>query len=537
MARQTAKDIKKIFDNLKGDRGNWENYWQDLARYCVPRKSYITRQRATGEKLDPDIYDSTAISSAQMLAAGLQGFLTNPAQKWFTLALQDRELMADQAVKEWLKEAEEKIFDTLNGSNFNQQIFEVYQDLGVFGTATLFEEEDEREIVRFSARPIDEIFVMEDKREVITTVYRKYRITAKQAFDRWGNNSGENVLTAVNSGKLEEKIDFLHCVRPRGERDVSKKDARNMPFSSVFVNMSQLKKVGEGGFEEFPFFVPRFNKVSGEKYGYSPAMTVLAEILMVNEMKKTNLKAGQLAVAPPLQVPHDGYLLPIKTSPNSLNYRNPGFDKDRIEPLFTGSDVRLGQEMITNEQETIKRAFFADLFLILSQAKGPMTATEVIQRAEEKLLLLGPVLGRLMNELLNPLISRTFFILLRNRLISPPPSALQGQDFIIEYISVLARAQKQAESRGIDSFLLRVGGMAQINPEVVDKVDTDKVVDEIAKIEGVPPTIVRDKDAVEVIRVERQAQQAQVAQLAATQQVADIAKTGSEANKNLEEKE
>jgi hypothetical protein len=135
------------------------------------------------------------------------------------------------------------------------------------------------------------------------------------------------------------------------------------------------------------------------------------------------------------------------------------------------------------------------------------------------------------------LISRTFFILLRNKLISSPPPALQNQEFIIEYISVLARAQKQAESRGIDSFLLRVGGMAQINPEVVDKVDTDKVVDAIAKIEGIPPTIVRDEDAVGAIRVERQAQQAQIAQLAATQQVADIAKTGSEANKNLEGEE
>ena len=535
----TAKEIKAIWDHLKSNRGNWEDYWQRLAKYSIPAKSYINRTRTSGERLDADVYDSTAIFAAQMFAAGLQGFLTNPSQRWFALGLQDKDLMQNKVVKEWLKVVADRIFSALNGSNFNQQMHEFYLDLGVFGTATLYEEIDEREILRFSARPIDEIFVIENRRERIDTVYRKFKMTAHQAKERWGDKAGKNVNEAIEQGKLETKFDFIHCVRPRERFIVGKRDAMNMPFESVFVNESQNKKVSEGGFDEFPFFVTRFSKVSGEKYGYSPGMMALPDILMTNEIAFTTIVAAQKTVDPPLVLPSDGYLLPIKTSPGSVNFKNPGFDpREKPEPLFTGSNIPVGLEMEDRRREIIERHFAVDLFLMLNQADRQMTATEVVKRSEEKLLLLGPVLGRIMTELLNPLIERTFSILARRGLTPPVPEELSEiENFEIEYISVLARAQKLAESRGLDTFVGRVGEIAQVSPEAIDKVDVDKVIDEYAEIEGVNPTIVRDKDEVAVIRAARAEIAQQQAQMANLQGAADLIKTGAEANKTLTETE
>lgn len=535
---KTAKEIVQEVSYLKSERANWETYWQGVGKYCIPFKAYITRSRTTGEKLDADIYDSTGISSAQVLAAGLQSYLTNPAQRWFALSLQDKDLMKQKEVKEWLKIGEDKIFDTLNSSNFYQQNLDTYLDLGVFGTGTMYEEEDEKDIVRFSSRPVEEILFTVDSRGRVNAVYRLYKLTIKQAFEQWGDRAGKNVIEGMSSGKFEEKIDFVHLVEPRDVRVIGKKDARNMPISSVFINKTIQKKVSEKGFEEFPFFVSRFYQASGEKHGYSPAMIVFADILMVNEISKTVIQGGQLAVRPPLQIPDDGFILPISTKPGGLNYKNVGVDpRAKIEPLFTGGDVKLGYEMEDRRREIIQRAFFVDLFLALSQAKGQMTATEVVERAGEKMSLLGSALGRVMKDLLEPVITRTFSILAKRGHIPLPPDSIKDKTFTIEYISVLARAQKLAESRGIDRFLERVGGIASIQPEVVDKVDTDKVVDEIAKIEGITPTIVRDEKEVGEIRTQRAEEQARQAQLANLQAVADVAKTGAEAAKNAEVKE
>jgi hypothetical protein len=532
---KTAREIIKEAEYLKGERALWETYWQGVGKYCIPFKSYITRSRTSGRKLDADIYDSTGISSSQFFAAGLQSYLTNPSQRWFSLGLQDKILMEDKAIKEWLKIVEDKIFDTLNSSNFYSQNLDSYLDLGVFGTGTMYEEEDEKDIVRFSSRPVEEILFIVDVKGRVIAVYRIYKLTAKQASDQWGNNAGDNVLTSIKAGKFEEKYDFIHLVEERGKRDVSKKDKLNKPMSSTFVNVSQGKKVSEGGYDEFPFFVARFYQASGEKHGYSPAMIAYPDILMVNEMSKIDIMGGQLSVAPPLQVPSDGFILPISTKPRGITYKNPGADpRAEIKPLFTGSDVRLGLEMEDRRRDIIERAFFVDLFLALSQAKGKMTATEVVERAGEKMALLGSAIGRVMKDHLEPVITRTFSILAKGGHIPPTPEAVRDKDFNIEYISVLARAQKLAESKGLDRFLERVGAVAGVVPAAIDKVDTDKVVDEIAKIEGVTPVIVRDEKGVKAIRAARAAEQQQAAQLENLQAAANVVKTGSDIAKNAE---
>jgi len=535
MSTQGERTLKRL-ESLQTDRSNVSNTWQDVAHYCLPRKAYVTRTRTPGEKFDADVYDSTAMQSALVLAAGLHSYLTNPASKWFSLRLQDTELMQSKAVKEWLVVAENKIYSILNGSNFPQQIHEVYLDLSVFGTSCLYEEEDEKDILRFYCRPIGEIFIAEDDRERVDTIYRKFMMTAIQAWNRWGDKAGQLVSKAIEAKDYDKKIDFVHVVEPRYVYNPQKKNSKNMPWSSTYWEITQKHKISESGYQEFPFFVPRFNKNSGEVYGTSPAMVSYADIKMLNQMSYTIIRAAQKIVDPPLMLPHDGYLLPIKLGPAALNFKlNSALGNiEKVEPLVTHGNVPVGMEMENVRRDIIKRNFFVDLFLVLADQKN-MTATEVMQRVEEKMLILAPTLGRLMSELLDPIIGRSFSILLRKGIIPPPPGDLSNKGYVIEYTSPLARAQRLEEMKSISNAITVISGIAQGIPTVLDKIDGDKLVDDIADLYGVAPDLILDSNEVKKIREARAEMQKGQLQMAMMMQGAQAANTGAQALKTMKD--
>lgn len=533
----TPEEICKRIDQLKADRQNYESFWQDTAKYIMPRKAYITRTKTPGVKIDYDIYDTTAMQSNLILAAGLHSYLTNPNSRWFSLRVDNDEVNQNSEVKEWLADTEDRIYNILNASNFNQQIHELYLDLGCFGVACMYEEEDANDGVRFYSRDINEIFLAENDREKIDTVYRKFELTARQAFDKWGEQAGEVVKHHMERKDYDKKVCFIHCVTPRYDREVDKDSAENMPFESIYVEYSKKHEISRSGYREFPYFTPRFNKNSGEVWGTSPGMVGYADIKMVNEMAKVLIRASQKVVDPPLVLPHDGYLLPIKYGPGALNFRIKGTAQDEIKPLITNVNLPIGLEIINDYRNTIRKNYFVDLFLLLADpARKDMTATEVMQRVEEKMLILAPVLGRLMNEFLSPLITRTFNILWRTGKILPPPDSLQGLPYDIEYISPLARAQKLDQMKSINSFLTLIQEMAVAKPDVLDNINEDEVVIDIQQLYGVNPKYLRDKDEVAGIRQARQEALMQQQQMAMAQQGADVVKTGSEVEQNMKPK-
>ena len=506
-----AEELIKRYDSLKSARSTWEDHWQDLADYCLPRKAEISTTKTEGQKFSATLYDSTAVWALQVFAAGLHSYLTNPSTKWFELGLKNEEDETDD-VKKTLKDAEDQIFRTLNSSNFNEQIHEVYLDLGCFGTAFLYEEESVEETVRFYARPIGEIFIEENAEGRIKTVFRAFRYTVKQAYEKWGEAAGELVKKHYENKDFNKKLDFLHVIEPRDVRDVRKEDKENKPYASCWLEYSKKHMISEGGYEEFPFMCPRYTKKSGEVYGYSNSMIVLSDIKMINAMSETIIKASQKMVAPPLQGPHDGYILPLDTSPDAINYYLAG-TQQRFEPLYDPRlhNIPIANEMLIQRREAILKAFYADLFLLLAQSKN-MTATEVVERVQEKMLILAPVLGRLMNELLQPIIERTFAILVRNGIIELPEE-MQDMDYAIRYISPLARAQKLSESKQINEFLISLTGMINMNPEVIDNFDFDKMARKSADIYNISPEMIRSKEELKQIREQRAEAQAQQAQL------------------------
>jgi hypothetical protein len=530
-----AEEVIKRFERLQSNRTNWEQLWQEVLKYVVPRKAWVTRKRETaGERTDSNIFDTTARRANQILAAGFHGNMTNPATKWFNLRLQDPGLNAIQDVKEWLADSENKILDVLNGSNFNEQIHESYVDLGSVGTSVLLAEEDSRDIVRFRAVFIEEIVIDENDKERVDTVYRKFRMSAKAAWDLWGERAGPKTKEAMKDDKWDEKITFIHCVMPRDRRDPFSNRSTEMPFESTHVEVDSRTTIGEGGFHEQPYMVTRFNKVAGDMYGYSPGVILLPDIKMLNAMAKTLIKAAQKIVDPPLVMPHDGFLLPLKTVPGGINYKLTGNTTDKIEPLETKGNIPIGRDMINDYRLAINNGYFTDLFLLLADRKN-MTATEVQERIAEKMVMLGPVIGRLQSEMLDPIIGRVFGILLRQGVLAPPPPALEGRELIIEYVSPLALAQRREAITSVSSLLQLAGGVAQFIPEVIDKIDGDKVIDEAAEIFGVSPQIIRDAEGAGAIREQRAQVQQEQAQLELAQQAIDADKTSSEAERNRAE--
>ena len=515
-----TKNLLSRYERLEGQRQNWETHWQEVADYMQPRKADVTKKRARGDKRMEQVFDSSPIQAVELLAASLHGMLTNPSTPWFTLRFKDAEIDNEDEAKLWLEASTDAMYTAFNRSNFQQEIFELYHDLITFGTAAMFIEEDDDDIIKFSTRHINEVFIAENDKGRIDTIYRRFNISARAAIQKFGDAVSSDVQGKAKKNPYDE-VEILHAVYPRLEFNPNKKDKANMPFESVYMEYKNGNELSVGGFKEFPFVVPRYLKASNEIYGRSPAMTALPDVKMLNEMCKTTIKAAQKQVDPPLLVPDDGFLLPVRTVPGGLNFYRSG-TRDRIEPLNIGANNPLGLNMEEQRRDSIRAVFYVNQLMM---QQGPqMTATEVIQRNEEKMRLLGPVLGRLQSELLKPLIDRVFAILFRNNMLPVAPQFLSGRDIEIEYVSPLAKAQKSTELQSIMRAVEILGSLANVAP-VFDYVNFDNLVKHLADIVGVPQKILKSQKEV---NNERQAQAQQQEQMQSMQQLQQVAKAGGD---------
>lgn len=498
-------DIKAViarFEALEGYRENWQTHFQELADYMLPRKADIVRKRSRGEKRMEQIFDGTALQAVDLLSASLHGMLTSGATPWFHLAMKDQEIGRDAEVQEWLEDTSTRMIRAFNQSNFETEIHEMYVDLVVFGTGCMFVEMDQGKL-RFSTRHISEFHIAENQYGLVDTVFRKYTLPARQAVLRFGYDEVTDFIRKKYDKKPDEEITMLHAVMPRYDRDPTKMDSANMPFASVYICMETKMPVSVKGFQEFPYVVPRFLKATGETMGRSPAMVALPDVKMLNLMSKTIIQAAQKQIDPPLLVPDDGFILPIRTNPGGLNFYRAG-SRDTITPLNVGANIPIGLQMEEQRRIAIRSAFYVDQ--LLSGGAPNMTATEVIQRQEERMRVIGPVLGRLMNEMLRPLIDRTFALMLREEMLQQAPEILQGRDVDIEYVSPLARAQKSSSLNNTMKALEILLPLSQQLP-VGDHVDPDGLVRHVTDALGVPKSVLNSDAQIQQQREERAAQQ------------------------------
>lgn len=520
-------------DDLESLQGSWRSYFQDLAKYCLPRKAKVTTQKTKGDRLAlTDVYDSTAIRALKIMAAGFHSNLTNPSSKWFNLRTRDLAYMENKDVQSWFKDVEDIIFGALASSNFDTTMQEFYLNVGCFGTGTILTLEDAIEKIRFTEIPIEQVVFEEDVYGRVQRVYRNFTFTSQQAFDLWGKDAGPAV-TEIVKDKPNEELKFLHYVGPRDKRNPGMSDNVNMPYESLWIEKSKKHLISTGGFIDNPYAVGRFYKDTLDVFGYSPAMDVLSDIKLVNAQVKTMLRASMKAADPALIVPRRGFIAPLNANPGKINYTDNKTTNDMVTQFPVSGNIPINLEVILHGQTGIEKAFFVPLFQALSNITKQMTIPEVQRRISENMVLLGPVIGRFTQEVLDPVIMRVFDILYRSGEIPFPPAEISGQDLDIVYISPLARAQKESEIYSIQSFMSDVGLLGQADTSVIDNIDFDKTVSIIAQIRGINPDMLRPQGDVQAMRQQRAEQQAAIAQQEQMARGVDIAKTGSEAVKNL----
>lgn len=507
--------VVRKHERMKANRVNWDSHWDEVADYVIPRKDDVFGSRTKGEKKHNKLFTSISVHANEELASALHGMLTNPSTVWFGLSTGNDELDQNKDIKDWLQDTTKRMISVLNASNFQTEVHQNYLDLGAFGTTILRVEEDKDMVARFQARPIYEAYIDESYKGIVDTVSYEYKKSLRVLRQEFGmemfEQDHEMMKDLINDPQKEETV--IHLVMPREDFALYKLDESNRPFMSVHVLKRNMKVLKQSGFFESPYIVPRWTKISGEIYGRSPGMKALSDIKMVNAMKKAVIQGAQKVVDPPLQAPDDGVLLPLKTAPGKINYYRAG-SKDRIEPLITGSRPDLGEDIINNVKEDIRKAFFIDQLQIRQADR--MTATEVMQRREEQLRMLGPILGRQHFEFLKPLVDRLFGIMSRKKLFKPAPAELQGKDLEVKYTSQIARVQETSDADNVTRVFGLLSPIASAKPEVLDNFDADYMARHLSHKFGLPAGYMTGEQEVEQ---KRTAMAEQLGQQAETQQL------------------
>jgi len=517
------------------ERSSWITHWREISDYQQPRAGrFVATDRNRGDKRTNHILDNTAVFGARTLAAGLMSGITSPARPWFRLEIKDKELMESGPVKTWLHDCATLLRAIFASSNTYRSLHTIYEELGLFGTGASVLLPDFDNVVHHYPMTIGEYALATDAKGNVNTLAREFQMTVEQMALQFGkDNLSVTARNLYDKGAYDAWVDVVHMVEPRRERDMSKMDGKNKRFASYYIEPGQDNSdryLSESGFNRFPALTPRWVVTGNDVYGTSPGMECLGDVKQLQHQQLRKGQAIDYQVNPPLQVPSKYKEAHKARLPGGVFYVDSMGQQGGVRSAF---DVQLNLQHlmidIQDVRERIRSAYYADLFLMLANDnRSGITATEVAERHEEKLLMLGPVLERLHNELLQPLIDTTFEYAAEAGILPEAPPELEGMELSVEFISVLAQAQRAVATQGMDRLLGTVGQMAAINPNVLDKINFDQVVDDYGNAYGVNPKIIVPDDVAAGIRQQR-AQAQQAAQAAATApQVVDSAKTASE---------
>ena len=521
---------------LKTERASWIMHWKEISDYILPRSGrFFVQDRDRGYRRHNNIYDSTGTRALRTLAAGMMAGMTSPARPWFRLSVNDPDLMQYQPVKVWLNDVTRLMLMIFSKSNTYRTLHSMYEELGAFGTGASIILPDFDNVIHHYGLTTGEYAIATDYQGRVCTLYREFQKTVGEVVKEFGiNNVSVSTKNMYDRGSLDQWITLVHAIEPRADRDLSKRDSKNMPWRSCYfeLNAEPDRFLRESGFREFPAVVPRWAVSGGDIYGNSPGMEALGDIKQLQHEQLRKAQGIDYKTMPPLQVPSSMKNREVERMPGGVSYYDATTQSGGIKTAFeVNLDLSHLLADIQDVRERIRGSFYADLFLMLANAADTrMTATEVAERHEEKLLMLGPVLERLHNELLDPMIEMTFTRMLEAGIVPPPPQELQGIELNVDFVSMLAQAQRAIGTNSVDRYVNNLGAIASFKPGVLDKFDEDKWADMYADMLGVDPELIVADDKVALIRQQRaQAQQAAAMQ-ANMAQNAQTAKTLSETN-------
>ena len=560
-----AFDIQQVLrkhKKLKEEKQPWNNHYQIIGEYIRIRKQNFTSTQVQGGFLVDDIFDSTAPMSNVKMAAAFMGALWPNGAKSMRI-VQPHAIAESPEIKEYFKEFTTRLSLAMDSpkSGLALSLDEYAQDQGAFGTCgvAVFEEDDIDHPISYTTWDVKTMSIDENSKGVVDTVYNEKSYTVRDLVDKYGlKNVHENVRKAYDNMKYDDKVNVLHAIEPRIKRNKKKKGNKNMPYASYHIDLDNKFLMKESGFEEFPVIVARFSKCPDEKYGRSPSMLALPDILELNAIRESRMLAVEKNLDPPVMVYDDGTLGggEIDTSAGSVTVLSVSgriTGQRPVEPLYTVGEMQSTQVHIEELKQTITQQYYLDRLLDLNN-ETRMTLGEAQIRNKLRGDSLSAIFSRQELEFFTPLIERSINIMFNKGLLGvrrgSPEEALaqlrgekplvipdtiqrridEGREaYEIQYVSPAKRMMQAEEVQGIMTTWEFAGNLAGAAPDIIDHLDPDETIKRLAELTGAPSEIIRDLQSVKAIRSARQQMQQQMAMLEAERSASESARNYAQA--------
>ena len=527
------KHLNQRRETLRNIEQKHEPNWHELRAFVNPFRGRFSDEKPDDYKPNfSKILDGTPLTSLRMLSAGMQSGLTSPSRQWFKLTMHDVELGQRQDIQEWCDEVQNRMMVVMAGSGFYKALHTLYEEVAIFGTGCCIILPDYDNVISCQTLTAGTYYLGRASHDTIDSFYRDMWMSAGEMVAEFGEQNCSEAVRAALKNNSDQLFKICHAIEP-DSMHVSRHE-----YMSVYWELhgETDKVLRVGGFDSFPVMAPRWTAIDADVYGYGPASEALPDIKTLMKMKADFLQGLNKQVNPPVVASRQVLMGGVKTMPGGITYVD-GQVGPMVSPLYA---VNMPLQEVANSIEQykndVRRALYVDLFMMLTeQNQGQMTAREVAERHEEKMLALGPVLESLEWELLIPAIDRIFDIMNDAGLLPEPPEEIAGQEVKIEFVSILAQAQKMMGLSAVEQSVGFAGQIAQVDPSVLDVVDTEKVLRRYVDMVGAPADILRPEEEVAGIREQRAAQEQQKAEVEQAQQMAATANQAASGARNLAE--
>tara|TARA_S200002703_G_scaffold160089_1_gene176885 strand:+ start:7153 stop:8850 length:1698 start_codon:yes stop_codon:yes gene_type:complete len=498
---------------------SWRSHGMELSRNYLPWSGrFWVEDRNEGWMRNQDQIDNTPARAIRILSAGLTAGASSPARPWFRMGVRDPELMRKHSVRTFLDDVTRIILKTFSGSNVYRALQQIYTECPLYGTSAAILVPHPERGVHMHVLPFGQFRAASGPDGNVQTLYREMEMSVAQVVREFGfEKCSDRVQELFGNNGQDEPVTVRHAVEPRMDRDVRFNDNTNMPWRSVYWEVAQQPDetsnvLRESGFMRFPAMVPRWSLIPGDDYGSGPGMDGLGDVIQLQQEQYRKSQLIDFASDPSMLLPSDMKNQESDLAPGGKNYSDAS-GSNQGRPLWQpGQHLQPLLEDIQDVRSRINSVWFADMFLMIAQTDKNMTATEVAERHEEKLLMLGPALERLHNELLEPLVNLTFNYLLEAGQLPDIPPELAGREIEIEFVSMLAQTQRAVGAKTIDRFMATAGAASQLKPEILDRLNGDEFVEDLADRLGVPPRFLNSREEADELREQRNEMQAAQAQ-------------------------
>jgi hypothetical protein len=530
-----ANEIINLQSSLYSRRSVTESVWQEISNVLLPRQNYFWNKNVTpGQKNTEFIITAMAQEALNKFAAAYESVTAPRSIQWHGLTVANQELADVHEVQVYLDEVTDILFNARYGSksNFSSQNHECNISLGAFGTGIMMTEDNGLGNVIYKSGFIGEFFIMDNQHGIIDYVIRKYKRTARQAYQRFGDKLPAKIIKA-STEQPDEYFEFLHCVKPNEDRKRGETDYKGMKYSSYHVSVEESALIEEGGYRTFPFHFNRYVTAPNEIWGRGPGWTALSEIKMVNEMRKDALRANHMSTLPPMMVSDERGLRNLNLTPGALNFGAlDEVGRPRVVPFQLGDRPDVQRMSLESSYQLINEIFLVTLFQVMVDTPS-MTATEVLQRAQEKGSLLAPTAGRAQSEYFSSIIEREIDIMNFHELLPPMPDIMVefGAEYEIEYLAPINIMQRAEEATSITRLVQAAMPIAQFNPSILEKFNWDEYINMLAKAYGAPAKIMYSDEQMQAMNEQKQQQEMMQQMMQAAPSVTQSMKNVAETQK------